>query len=38
VWSGVKIGCGMFIILPHLIFLAFVVLVIVLGDIGGAGG
>jgi hypothetical protein len=38
VWSGVKIGCGMFIVLPILIILAFVIMVIVLGSLGSAGG
>jgi hypothetical protein len=38
VWSGVKIGCGMFIVLAILIILAFVIMVIVLGRLGSAGG
>jgi len=31
VWSGVKIGCGIFIVLPILIALAVLVLMLVLG-------
>jgi hypothetical protein len=35
VWSGVKIGCGMFIVLPILIILVVVVFLALVGSAGG---
>lgn len=36
VWSGVKLGCGMFIVLPILLIIGIILLVAVLGALGGA--
>jgi uncharacterized membrane protein YvbJ len=33
VWSGVKIGCGMFIVLPILIVIGFIVLLAIIGSL-----
>ena len=33
VWSGVKLGCGMFIVLPILIGIVILILLVVLGAI-----
>ena len=38
VWTGVKLGCGMFIVLPIIIFVVIIVLIIFVGVIGGSGG
>jgi hypothetical protein len=38
VWTGVKLGCGMFIVLPIIIFVLTIVLIIFIGVIGGSGG
>src|SRR5215208_1622275 len=38
VWTGVKLGCGMFIVLPIIIFVVIIVLIIFIGAIGGSGG
>jgi hypothetical protein len=38
VWTGVKLGCGMFIVLPIIIFVVIVVLLIFFGMLGGSGG
>lgn len=35
VWTGVKLGCGMFIVLPILIIVALLVLSVLLAGIGG---
>ena len=37
VWTGVKLGCGMFIVLPIIIFVLIIFLFILAG-IGGSGG
>ena len=38
VWTGVKLGCGMFIVLPIIIFVVIIVLLIFFGMLGGSGG
>jgi hypothetical protein len=38
VWTGVKLGCGMFIVLPIIIFVVIIVLLIFFGMLGGGGG
>jgi hypothetical protein len=38
VWTGVKLGCGMFIVLPIIIFVVIIALIIFIGAIGGSGG
>ena len=38
VWTGVKLGCGMFIVLPIIIFVVIIVLIIFVGMMGGSGG
>jgi hypothetical protein len=38
IWTGVKLGCGMFIVLPIIIFVLTIVLLIFIGVIGGSGG
>jgi len=37
VWSGVKIGCGLFIVLPLLLLLAGCSVILLLGGGGGGG-
>lgn len=34
-WSGVKMACGMFIVLPILIILVVVVFLALVGSVGG---
>jgi hypothetical protein len=38
VWTGVKLGCGMFIVLPIIIFVLTIFLLIIVAGIGGSGG
>jgi hypothetical protein len=38
IWTGVKLGCGMFIVLPIIIFVLMIFLFILIAGIGGSGG